>query len=261
MLIAATLLAVVTTTVIAKVRQSRHTAFVQFWEPILGAGSQNDPVLFCIADQTQYTAISLRDANDPTRQITLKDNLTAVILDDVTTTIKVAGVLQSAGRRYTIKSESGTTLSDLRSGPAVIIGAFTNEWALRLLRPLRFHFSNNPEMTAFSIVDGAAGNQNRWTVDRARQIATNNYKDYGIVARFTDATTGKPTLIAAGIGRGGTTAAGELLSNPELLKHVHDQMPGVGSRDLFSGNVEIVLSTTIIDGEPGTPTVEAIYSW
>jgi hypothetical protein len=234
-------------------RQSQRSAFAEFWDPIL---SSPEPVLFCVADQTQYTAISLRDAGNPERQVTLNDNLTAVVIDDLNTIIKVAGVLQSAGKPYTLRGENATSLMDLRSGPSVIIGAFDNAWTLRMLRPLRFHFANNSDMTMFSIVDQSQPGQTRWVVDRRQQIATNNYRDYAIVARFTDDTTGKPTLVAAGIGRGGTIAAGEFLTNHDLLKAVRNQRPSAKVK-----NVEVVLSTQIIDGEPGTPKIEAVYFW
>jgi len=234
-------------------RQSQRSAFAEFWDPIL---SSSQPVLFCVADQTQYTAISLRDAGDPERQVTLKDNLTAVVIDDLGTIIKIANVVETAGKPYSIRGENATNLSDLRNGPSVIIGAFDNAWTLRMLRPLRYHFANNPDMTMFSIVDGSQQNQARWVVDRGQQIATNNYRDFAIVARFTDDTTGEPTLVAAGIGRGGTIAAGEFLTDPDLLKAVRDQRPSAKTK-----NVEVVLSTQIIDGEPGTPKVEAVYFW
>lgn len=234
-------------------RQSQRSAFAEFWDPIL---SSNEPVLFCVADQTQYTAISLRDAGNPERQVTLNDNLTAVVIDDLSTITKIAGVLQSAGKSYTLRGENATSLMDLRNGPSVVIGAFDNAWTLRMLRPLRYHFANNSDMTMFSIVDGSQPGRVRWAVDRRQQIATNNYRDYAIVARFTDDTTGKPTLVAAGIGRGGTIAAGEFLTNPDLLNTVRNQRPSTKVR-----NVEVVLSTQIIDGEPGTPKVEAVYFW
>jgi hypothetical protein len=234
-------------------RQSQHSAFAEFWDPIL---SSTEPVLFCVADQTQYTAISLRDAGNPERQVTLNDNLTAVVIDDLSTIIKIASVLQSAGKPYTLRGENATSLMDLRNGPSVIIGAFDNAWTLRMLRPLRFRFANNADMTMFSIVDGSQPGQTPWVVDRRLQIATNNYRDYAIVARFTDDTTGKPALVAAGIGRGGTIAAGEFLTNPDLLKAVRSQRPSAKVK-----NVEVVLSTQIIDGEPGTPKIEAVYFW
>ncbi|MGD0741082.1 MAG: hypothetical protein ABR957_15940 [Terracidiphilus sp.] len=234
-------------------RHNQRSAFAEFWDPIL---SSSEPVLFCVADQTQYTAISLRDASNPERQVTLNDNLTAVVIDDLSTITKIAGVLQSAGKPYSLRGENATSLMDLRNGPSVIIGAFDNAWTLRMLRPLRFHFANNADMTMFSIVDGSQPGRTQWVVDRRQQIATNNYRDFAIVALFTDDTTGKPTLVAAGIGRGGTIAAGEFLTNPDLLKAVRNQRPSTKAK-----NVEVVLSTQIIDGEPGTPKIEAVYFW
>src|ERR1700739_962218 len=230
----------------------RRSAFAEFWRPILDS---SDPVLFCVADQTEYKAVALRDADNPSRVVTLQDTVTAVIIDDLGTITKVAGVLQTAGKRYTLRGENETSLTDLRSGPSVMVGAFDNAWTLRLTRPLRFHFANTPEMSKFSIVD-ATQPRKVWTVDRTLQLATNNYRDYAIVARFTDNTTGKLTLIAAGIGRGGTVAAGEFLTSPTLLREVQNQQPP-GGKD----NMEVVLSTQIINGEPGTPTVEAVYFW
>jgi hypothetical protein len=235
-------------------KYNRQSPLDQFWNPILGS---NEPVLFCVADQTGYNAIALRDAADPSRIVMLQDKLTAVVIDDLSTITKIAGVLETQHKRYSLRGEGDTTLMDLRAGPSVIIGAFDNAWTLRLLQPLRFHFANDADMSQFSIVDSTQPSKERWTVDRKLQLATNNYKDYGIVARFTDDTTGKPTLIAAGIGRGGTIAAGEFVTSPTLLRVAEEQRPGGKGKN----NIEVVLSTQIINGEPGTPTIETVYFW
>ncbi len=235
-------------------RSPQRSAFEVFWEPILNSG---DPVLICIADQNQYTAIALRDAADPTRQTLLKDNLSAVVIDDLSTVVKIAGVLQAHGTRYGLKGAGTTTLSDLRNGPTVFVGAFDNAWTLRLTKPLRFHFANNAEMTRFWIADSNAPDRTDWLIDRAQQQATNNYRDYAIVTRFTDSTTGKIAIVAAGVGRGGTIAAGEFLIDRMHLAQV------VNAAHAASGkkNMEFVLSTEIIDGQPGTPKMEAAYFW
>ena len=235
-------------------RSPRRSALDVFWEPILNSG---DPVLICIADQNQYTAIALRDAADPTRQTLLKDNLSAVVIDDLSTVVKIAGVLQAHGTRYGLKGEGTTTLSDLRNGPTVFVGAFDNAWTLRLTKPLRFHFANNAEMTRFWIADSNAPDRTDWVIDRVQQQATNNYRDYAIVTRFTDSNTGKIAIVAAGVGRGGTIAAGEFLIDRMHLAQV------VNAAHASSGkkNMEFVLSTEIIDGQPGTPKMEAAYFW
>jgi hypothetical protein len=239
----------------AWVWQSQHRApFDFFWGPVLKSG---DPVLFCIADQSQYSDIALRDAADPSRQVILKDNLTAVVWDDLTPIVNVAGLLQANGKKYSLKGEGATNLMDLRAGPTIFIGAFDNAWTLRLTKPLRYHFVNNAEMTQLGIVDSNHPASGRWIVDRSQQMATNNYRDYAIVARFTDGTTGKLAVIAAGVGRGGTIVAGEFLVDPDYLAGLMRAAKAAGNKR----NMEIVLSTQIIGGEPGSPNVEATYFW
>jgi hypothetical protein len=233
---------------------NRRTPFDFFWGPVL---KSSDPVLFCIADQSQYAVITLRDAADPTRQITLTDNLTAVIIDDLSPIVRMAGILQADGKNYSLRGENVTSLSDLRNGPTVFIGAFDNAWTLRLTKNLRYHFANEPDMTRLSIVDGNAPTQTHWTVNRTQQMATNIYSDYAILARFTDNITGRIAIVTAGIGRGGTIAAGEFLTNPNDLAQLERITRAAGNKK----NLEIVLSTQIINGEPGTPKIEAAYFW
>jgi hypothetical protein len=225
-----------------------------FWQPILAT---KDPVLLCVADQLQYSAISLRDAAQPTHQIVLKDNLTAVVMDDVYAIVKVGGILQSSGIKYAVKGEGATSLEDLRNGPAVFIGAFDNTWTLRLTKSLRFHFANNADMSQYQIVDSSTPNRLPWTVNRSVQMAINSYRDYAIVARFTDPNTGNLSVVVAGIGRGGTIAAGEFLTEPEEMAELKRAALAAGDKK----NMEIVLSTQIIDGQPGSPKMEATYFW
>jgi hypothetical protein len=231
-----------------------RSAFDAFWQPLLGT---NEPALVCIADQLQYSEIALRDAAEPTHQIILKDSLTAVVIDDLNATIKVAGVLQSAGKPYTLKGEGATSLDDLRRGPTIFVGAFDNAWTLRLTNPLRYHFANDANMTHLWIVDGTAPGPSRWMVDRGVQMATNNYRDYAIMARFTDPNTGKLAVVVAGIGRGGTRAAGEFFTDNGNLSQLMRAAHAAGDKK----NMEVVLSTEIIDGEPGTAKMEAEYFW
>jgi hypothetical protein len=233
---------------------ARRSPLDFFWGPLL---TSSDPVLICVADQKQYSTIALRDANDPGRQLILPDNLTAVVIDDLNPIVKVGGILQASGRKYSLRGEGAANLMDLRAGPTVFIGAFDNAWTLLLTRPLRYHFANNPEMTQFRIVDTKAPSATRWMVDRPQQMATDNYRDYGIIARFTDNTTGKLAVIAAGISRGGTIAAGEFLTDPTALGELRRLAQAAGNKR----NMEVVISTQIIGGEPGSPKVEAAYFW
>jgi len=235
-------------------RSTHPSPFYVFWRPVL---QSDEPALFCIADQNQYTFITMRDAAEPSKQVVLKDNLSAVVIDDLDTIVRVASALRSHGKLYVLKGAESTNLSDLRNGPSIFIGAFDNPWTLRLTKQLRYHFANNPDMMRFQIVDRKDPSNDRWVVDRTQQLATNNYQDFAIVARFTDGNTDRPTIIVAGIGRGGTISAGEFLTNPDYLAELSHALEQVNGKK----NVEIVLSTQIIDGQPGAPKLEASYFW
>jgi hypothetical protein len=63
--------------------------------------------------------------------------------------------------------------------------------------------------------------------------------------------------VIAGIARGGTIAAGEFITNPAYLAQLSNAARAAGNKK----NMEIVLSTQIIDGRPGSPKIEAAYFW
>lgn len=232
----------------------RSSPIDDFWHPFVTA---DGPILLCIADQSHFSTITLRDAGDPQRQNVLSDRMITVIIDDVSPLVDIAGMLQVHGKPYVVKGEATTSLTDLRQGPSVFIGAFDNNWTLRVTGPLRFHFANNADMSKFWIEDRQDPSRKNWMVDRTIQQETGTYKDYAIVARFTDPDTDRPVVVAAGLARGGTVAAGEFLVNRQ---HMHDlalQTP----KGWQHKNIEVVLETQIIDGRSGPPRVAAVHVW
>jgi hypothetical protein len=233
---------------------SRPPALKQFWEPFV---KSSEPVLFCIADQSQYSTLKLRDAADPQREVTLTDSMVTIIIDDVSPLVNMAGLLRTYGKTYRVQGEASTSLTDLRRGPSVFIGAFDNGWTLRLTSPLRFHFANDPEMTQFWIEDRANPGKRGWMLDRSVQQQTGTYKDYAIVARLVDPNTDQFVVVAAGIGRGGTVAAGEFLVDAQRMEDLLKQVP----QNWKQKNVEIVLETQVIQGRSGPPRITAVHVW
>jgi hypothetical protein len=231
----------------------RPTTVQQFWEPFVNSP---EPTLFCIADQIQYANIRLRDAADPQRETTLPDKMVTVIIDDLNPLVNVAGILRAYGKNYHVLGESTSNLTDLRRSPSVFIGAFDNSWTLRLTAPLRFHFANDPSMTKFWIEDRANPTKREWLLDRSQQ-QTEDYKDYAIIARFVAPDTDQIAVVAAGIGRGGTIAAGEFLVDERLMNEVLKQVPS----DWRKKNLEVVLETQLIQGRSGPPRVRAVHIW
>jgi len=233
---------------------SRPPALKQFWEPFV---KSSEPVLFCIADQSQYSTIRLRDAADPQREITLNDSMVTIIIDDVSPLVNVAGLLRTYGKTYRVQGEASTSLTDLRRGPSVFIGAFDNGWTLRLTSPLRFHFANDRDMTQFWIEDRTNPGNRGWMLDRSVQQQTGTYKDYAIVARMVDPNTDQFVVVAAGIGRGGTVAAGEFLVDASRMEEMLRQVP----QNWKQKNMEIVLETQVIQGRSGPPRITAVHVW
>ena len=216
-----------------------------------------EPVPFCIADQNGYSTIKLRDAADPQHETLLTDSLVTVNIDDVSPPINIAGLLRIYGKTYRVLPEATTSLTELRRGPSIFIGAFDNSWTLRLTTPLRFHFANNPDMTQFWIEDRAQLGKQEWMLDRGVQQRTGTYKNYAIVARFIDPNTAQFAVIVAGIARGGTGAAGEFLVDANRLNEIANHVP----KDWNRKNIEIVLETQIIEGRSGPPRIAAVHVW
>ncbi len=234
-------------------RGSQPTILREFWAPFV---KSPDPALFCIADQVQYANIRLRDAGDPQKEITLPDTMVTVIIDDLNPLVNIAGTLRSYGKNYRVLGESTTSLTDLRRSPSVFIGAFDNTWTLRLTSALRFHFVNEPSMSKLWIEDREHPEKREWLLDREQQ-KTENYKDYAIVARFIPPDTDQYAVVAAGIGRGGTVAAGEFLVDEHRMQEILAHAP----KDWQTRNMEIVLETQVIQGRSGPPRVRAIHIW
>jgi hypothetical protein len=232
---------------------ARPSTLDKFWAPIFGS---NEPIALCFP-QSMFTGQTLLDASTPTQVRHLDEHMRGVVLDDLQPLMSVSGLLEMRHRHYTLLGEDTATLTDLRQGPTIFLGAFDNNWTLRMTRDLRYRFGNDPNMTHFWIEDTQSHNQLRWSIDREVQQTTHNYRDYAIVARFRDANTGKLAIIAAGIARGGTVAAGEFLTQSGEMEANKARLP----KDWDQKNMEIVLSTEIIDGISSPPKVVATYFW
>jgi hypothetical protein len=135
----------------------------------------------------------------------------------------------------------------------ILIGGFDNVWTLRLTSKLRYRFVN-PGARVGVIVD-SDGPATNWSFDNG-QSALSNTRDYAIVASFFDPRIEQRVLIAAGIGKSGTAAATEFLTNNNYLDAWLSQ-----TKPSKSKNVEIVLSTEIVEGQQGPPQIVASYSW
>ena len=178
-----------------------------------------------------------------------------VVYSDMLGTLSIANVLAMHHHDYHTKLNETTTLDDLRQGPTVLVGGMDNQWTMLALAPLRFHFAGSDE-DRFWIADRKNPGNRDWSLDLKLQYVS-VMRDYAIVARLHDKDTGQPEMIVAGIGMSGTAAAGEFVADEKRMEELRRRIgPNFKDRDF-----EVVLSTDVVNGIAGSPTVVAVTTF
>ncbi len=166
---------------------------------------------------------------------------------------QVSSAMQSVGAATELTSAATTALPDLREHSVALLGGYNNQWTLRFVEPLRFHFVQN-QGTDEIIVDRQQPGIH-WQRDST--LPYSSADDYALVARFRDATIDGWVMVLAGLGRNGTEAAAQFATNPHYLQLLKDRTGG----DFANRNIEVVLKVSVIEGKTGAPTIVAVHSW
>lgn len=176
-----------------------------------------------------------------------------VPVSDVVSYSKITDLLTRHSVPYQTKGSTDTTLDEMREGPVVLVGAFNNVWTMRLASRLRYRLV--PKTDTVNMIQDSQHPDTAWAFDNM-QPAIVNSTDYAIVASYFDTTIEQHVVIAAGIGKNGTMAAAEFVTTDHYLKSwlAERKVP-------TNKNVELVLSTDVLDGEPGPPHVIASSVW
>ena len=220
-----------------------QTALDDFWGPVL---HDQRTILICTGsvifapERVSGTLTAGKDIEYP-----------FVSMEGASAISQISGLLPSYGVEAQLKSAGATPLTELREHSFILVGAFNNQWSLRLVEPLRFHFESNP---AESIVDRMQP-QVRWSRDPS--LSYSSADDYALVARYRDTTTDSWVVVLAGVGRNGTEAAAEFASSPHYMQLLRDQL----GKDFNTRNVEAVLKVSVIDGKTGAPSILAVHAW
>jgi hypothetical protein len=181
------------------------------------------------------------------------ENSDMLPVSDLVSYSKITDLLTRRSMTYKTQSSADTTLDELRTGPVVLIGGFNNLWTLRLTSTLRFRLV--PKTDSVNQIQDSQHPSTVWAFDNL-QPALSNSRDYAIVASYYDTTIEQHVNLAAGIGKNGTIAAAEFLtSEKDMANWLSD------AKVSRNKNVELVLSTEVLDGEPGPPHVIASYTW
>jgi hypothetical protein len=231
----------------------------RFWEPFF---SSSGTTTFCLGEPAKNIDMDSLDSfeapvNAPSEpqklyvRLHLSGNLA---LADVITLTRAAAAMEARHKAFRVVPASEASFAQLREGPIVLIGAFDNIWTLRVTQKLRFGFESKDG--AAVLVDRKSADKTTWATawDLPYQKLS---KDYAIVARIHDNTTGQPVIIAAGISEEGTEAAGEILYNPVYLNSLLAKAPA----NWKEMNMEAVIETQVIEGHSGPPNILALETW
>ncbi len=185
------------------------------------------------------------------------DSSQTVPFADTVTIARVVGALEARNKQVLIRRGSASSFSDLREGAVVLIGAFNNEWSLRLTRQLRYSLAMDPDQHLIYIRDAKDPSSRTWSwgTNQPREPVTGanspKLQDFALISRIRDSETGHVVVVVGGLYTYGTEAAGEFLTNPDLMQAISTQArPSGGSQ-----NLQIILGTTVTDGTPGPPRV------
>ena len=230
----------------------------RFWAPITSGTSTATYCLGEPARNLDVSSINSFDAPavgpDP-EPLYFRLHLSGhLALADVITLTRTAAALETSHKSFRVLPASEASFAQLREGPIVLIGGFDNIWTLRVTQKLRFGFESKDDVAI--IVDRKSPKQTSWATawDLPYQKLS---RDYAIVARIHDNTTGQPVIVAAGISEEGTEAAGEILYNPIYLDSLIARLPA----NWEQLNMEAVIETQVIEGHPGPPSILAVETW
>jgi hypothetical protein len=243
----------------------------RFWRPFLDS---TESALFCLG---QARAYSFRDEVRKAEVESIFDQVNAGTLDASRQTMRVlellpmrdrytplgdalclarlTSLLEKKGQPYRVRGAASATYTDLRDRPSILIGAFDNEWTLRMTGNMRFNFFKDLKGLE-AIRDRDHPEKTDWKLMRIWPDWKVSY-DYAVAARAFDTGTDRMVVVAAGITHFGTVGAGEFLSNPQYFAEAKRWLP----RDWERKNLEFVLRIPVVQGSSGHPQVLAVHAW
>jgi hypothetical protein len=254
--------------------RAHQSVLHRFWSPAL---SSTEPILVCLAKPSvylpsvqlyqrhsktpenflsQYERLSQKPDLQPDDKLAWSDMVEypdyGLAVGDVYTAIQLSSLFGEIGKKNQVRIGGNYSFEDLRSSPAVVIGAFNNRWAMQMTSSLHFRFANEGDQSIIQ-EEGLKGRQWYSRTDSNGKAL----EDFAVVTRLLNSRTGQFVVILAGIRSYGTQAAGEFVSSPEYLQAGLQTAP----QGWEGRNMQMVLETPVTDGLPGPPQVVAIYVW
>ena len=219
----------------------------EFWAPVLRGAS---PVFVCAA----FVPVWGLDSNAP-KPMRLEDFVALpdqfVGGGDLVATSRLTAMLTRLRRPYRVKVGNDVSFADMRSGPAILVGYSYTRWK-EISAQMRFFIKDAPDYVGITD-NGSPTEWNLPNLPRDRHTG----EDYAIVSRVFHPDTHAMLVELAGVTQYGTEAAGDLVTNPDLMAEALRGAP----KDWQSKNLQLVLKLKVISGAPTSPKVVQRYFW
>jgi len=224
------------------------TVIDQFWAPVLSGGS---PVLVCAAYVPVWSPSDVKPGATPRSEdfIQLTDQFVGG--GDLIATSRLAAMLTRLKRPYRVKVGNDVSFPDLRTGPAVLVGYSYTRWR-EISAQLRYFIDGARQPVG--ITDN--GQPTAWALPNLPADRRTS-EDYAIVSRVFHPDTHAMLVELAGITQYGTDAAGDLVTNPDLMAEALRGAPA----DWQKKNLQLVLHVKVIAGAPSSPRVLKTWFW
>jgi hypothetical protein len=230
-----------------------------FWKPVLDTPGA---VLIAVGNVPNGPPTPSAPEEDPVHSIPVVHNpsTSTVPYADAATMARIVGELRQHGKRVSIRRQVDSTFSELREGPVVLVGAFNNEWSLRLTRQMRYTLALDSDKHLIYIRDSKHPEARNWTWATNQPFVPQGslggppLEDYALISRIWNSETGHVVVCVGGLFTYGTEAAGEFLADPQMMQAIanpallHDP----------HRNIQIILGTKVTDGTAGPPRILAI---
>lgn len=258
--------------VIATGRYQKHPDFRTFWAPVTG---HSRPVLVCVGPTVVYgfsqrlTEEYLRQhpsAVEAGREVIGFPPGSRIPSDDLVTfaddrltggaleaAIRIAQLLERHAKTAQFRLGSAISQDEARQQPIILLGAFSNPWALEWSRGLRYYFHREMSEDGVRVsIRDRKDPRKQWSIPYlAREKMT---VDFALVSRVADAS---PVIAIAGLTHYGTQAAAAYVSDEAVLDEALRGIPEVWKK----GNLQIVLQTQVISRTPTRTSVVASAAW
>ena len=231
---------------------TRQSTLDRFWSPITNT-KQN--VTFCIpsrdllpiSENTTATGVAAFQ-----KASVGMGRLSHVALSDAIALSTMSGTLRSSVSRFEFRDrEDEAKFEDLRAGPIILIGGFSNRWTQQF-QGGRFSFAHDGAV--HYIADSRNPSSRAWAIEDGNAQAP---VDYGLISRMLNPMTGTYFVTIAGIHGFGTEAAAECAADSACLDSAARLAPGNWKK----ANIQIVVRAPVIDQNPGMPEVLAVHLW